>query len=344
MEKQFTAMTLIAPRTFEVQKRAFQPLGPHEVRVRVHLAGVCGTDLAIFEGHYQVPLPLVLGHEFCGVVEEIGSEVPPSWLQRRVVVEINNSCLAYEREDLCPECQHNRPHHCRERTVIGIERADGAFAEVISVPAQNLHPLPDSLSNEVAIFTEPMAAALQTFVQRPIEHGENVVVLGAGRLGLLIIAAARAAGAQVIAVSRSEIRRKFALQFGAHYAMSPSQDLPQHLREICGQQLADVVVDATGNPEGLSEALALVRPLGTICVKTTVGQPSSLDLTKLVVDEIDISSSRCGPFSQAIHFLEQHELPFSQWITETYPLTQLVQAMSQAQQPGKVLIDPLHNT
>lgn len=345
LDDSYTKMTLLAPRTFERQTETLEELGPHEAWIRVHLTGICGTDLAIYEGHYEVPLPLVLGHEFCGTVERVGSKVADTWRNRRVVAELNNACLSYEDPEPCPECRAMMPNHCRRRTVLGIINAHGAFAQYVRVPVKNIHPLPDSLSDQRAVFVEPMAAALQTFVLRPLEHGERVVVLGAGRLGQLIIAAARAQHAEVIAISRTPEKLAFATQFGAQHTfqadptLSIDPSLPTRLRERFDDRLADVVVDATGHPDGLPQALELVRPRGTICTKTTVGQPSNLDLTRLVVDEIQISSSRCGPFSAAIHFLEQQELPLDAWIQQSFPLHQLPLAMQAAKQTGKILVD-----
>jgi threonine dehydrogenase-like Zn-dependent dehydrogenase len=341
MPESYTAMTLVAPRTFEQQQRQIGPLAPHEVWLRVRTTGVCGTDIAIYKGQYKVPLPRVLGHEFCAEVARIGEQVPPSWLGRRVVAEINNACPEVKANANCGTCGRLHPNHCPKRTVTGIIRADGAFAEYVRVPFATLHALPDEISDEIGVFVEPMAAALQTFVIRPLANGERVLVLGAGRLGLLIIAAARASGAQVVAVTRSAIRQQFALHFGAEAVFAPHEHLEEDLRSVFHGQLADVVVEATGTPEGLLEATRLVRPRGTICLKTTTGVPSEIDLTKIVVDEIQLSGSRCGPFASAIHFLEQTRAPLQRFLTERFPLAQLASAMKAAKQPGKVLVYPM---
>lgn len=341
-ESNFHAMVLVAPRAFEKQQRTVPTLGPNEVLIRAHYAGVCGTDLALFNGQYEVPLPLVLGHEFSGRVKAVGDDVSEHWIGRRVVADINNTCRSYKRDNMCPECQRQNSNHCRERTVLGIIEADGAFAEYIRVPAYNLHPIPDVLSDQVAVLVEPMAAALQTFVKRPLEPNERVVVMGAGRLGGLIVAAAKSKGAEVIAISRHAKRRAFAQIFGADHVLAPSPTLSSEIRELWGGELADVVVDATGHPDGLQAALECVRPCGTLCLKTTVGQPSTLAMTRIVVDEIQLSSSRCGSFSEAIHFLEQNPFPFDEWFQGTYPLSQLGSALQAAQEPGKILIDLQH--
>ncbi|MCB9637487.1 MAG: alcohol dehydrogenase catalytic domain-containing protein [Myxococcales bacterium] len=340
-ESSYSAMTLVAPRTFEQQSRILEPLQPHEVWLRVRMAGVCGTDLAIYKGNYKVPLPRVLGHEYCAEVERVGENVPASWLGRRVVSEINNACPNIKTNENCSTCGRLHPNHCPKRTVTGIIKADGAFAEYVRVPFATLHTLPDEMSDEIAVFVEPMAAALQTFSLRPLSQGERVVVIGAGRLGLLIIAAARAAGAHVVAITRSEVRQQFAMRFGAEAAFAPNEHTEQEIRNVFHGQLADVVVEVTGTPQGLSSATQWVRPRGTICLKTTAGIPSEVDLTKIVVDEIQLSGSRCGPFASAIHFLEQTRIPLEKWITERFHLSKLATAMKAAQQPGKVLVQPI---
>jgi threonine dehydrogenase-like Zn-dependent dehydrogenase len=336
-------MTLVAPQVLELQQRQLREIAEGHARIHVCYAGICGTDLALYRGQYKTNLPLVLGHEFVGVVEQVAPDVSSRWKGKRVVSEINNHCRAYRRKDLCPECLSDQVNHCRKRTVIGIAGADGAFAEYIDVPVGNMHFVSDALDDYTATLIEPMAAALQTFNVCPIEPGQRVLVMGAGRLGLLIIAAARSANAEVIAVSRSQERLDFAKQFGAEHLFTPSGDLPDQIKAIYNNQLADIVVEATGNTNGIREALALVRPRGTICVKTTMGEPSLLDLTKIVVDEIQLSASRCGAFAPAIHFLEQHKLPLKQWFHPALPLSQLSHAMQLATKPGKVLLD-IRNT
>lgn len=335
----YQAMSLVAPRCVEKQQRELPALAANEVLIRNHLAGICGTDLALFRGQYETALPLVLGHEFCGSVKEVGEGVSEHWIGRRVVVEINNSCVSYKRQELCPECASGRSNHCRLRTVVGIAGYDGGFAECTRAPAMNLHPIPDSLDDRVAVLVEPMAAAIQTFVMRPLDVGEKVVVIGTGRLGGLIVAAAKKKGADVIGVSRDPKRRAFAQMFGAQLTLAPSEQLPQQVSEYFGGQLADVVVDATGHPDGFATALACVRPRGTICLKTTVGMPSTIDMTRIVVDEIQLSASRCGPFSEAIHFLEQHPFPWEEWFVASYPMCDLGMAFQAADQPGKILVD-----
>ena len=187
------AATLVAPRTIELSERDALKPKPHEVVIAVEHAGVCGTDLALFSGDYSVPLPLVCGHEFVGTVSAIGKETDASWLGKRVTAEINNTCLAYRSPSPCPACTRNMPHHCLKRTVTGIISHHGAFAEEVVVPAGTLHELPATVDPVTATLTEPLAAALQTFAMTPVQGNETVVVLGPGRLGILIVFARRTA-------------------------------------------------------------------------------------------------------------------------------------------------------
>lgn len=343
MAEQFSCMTLVSSRVLEQRMCRLEKPKPHHVLLRVICAGICGTDLAIFHGQYSIPLPCVLGHEFVGVVEDIGEGVHQRWVGKRVAVEIN-VCQDYAcgEGEHCPTCGATEPNHCEKRSVLGIIHAQGAFAQYIHVPVSNLHVIPTTMDNATAVLVEPMAAALQTFEMCRLQHGQRVVVLGAGRLGALIIAAAHAAGAEVIAVARSESRLNHAHAFGAEHTIQAGAgvNLAEQIRSLCKGQLADVVVEATGHTEGLNQAIQLVRPRGTLCLKTTVGQPSLIDLTRIVVEEIQLSASRCGPFATAIHFLEKYELPLQDWIRASYPLEFLEEAMAEARLPGKVLIDP----
>jgi threonine dehydrogenase-like Zn-dependent dehydrogenase len=336
------AAELVAPRTIRLRSLPQPPLRPHEVRVQVRAAGVCGTDVAIYTGGYQVPLPLVLGHEFCGVVTEAGEGAPTDLVGKRVVCEINNTCLAWRSADPCASCRAGRPNHCTRRTVLGIDRAQGAFATHVGVPEGSVHPLPDEVSDETAIFIEPLAAAVRTFELSPFVEGSFIVVLGVGRLGTLVTWVAKQLGAHVIAVARSEKSRKRALRFGAEAVYAPDDaGLDAAVAGATAGLGADLVVEATGVFEGFREAMRLVRPRGTIALKTTCGIPSSgVDSTKLVVDEITVQGSRCGPFDKAILFLTQYKPDLASLIEHTFPLDETAAAIEAAQTAAKALIRP----
>jgi len=196
------AMVLTEPGRIEAQERARRALEPYEARVAVRVAGVCGTDLAIWSGGYRVPLPLVLGHEWAGQVIEVGAGGPANLAGRRVTAEINNTCYALGIEPHCDPAHRCLPTHCRARTVTGIVAWDGAFQREIIVPWRAIHVLPDDFSDEEGALIEPLAAALQTFELSPAGAGDFVVVLGAGRLGALIALVAKARGAQTMVTTR----------------------------------------------------------------------------------------------------------------------------------------------
>ena len=342
MKSHHRAVALSSLRKFEVVTRKFPPLQPGEAIVRVEFAGVCGTDIALFSGDYPVPLPLVLGHELVGEVVEVGSEDSRTWIGKRVTAEINNTCRAYNREAFCAACRRGLSNHCIERTVVGIIDCDGAYAEYVRVPILNLHLLPDTISWEEGVFVEPLAAAIQTFELTPISPSNQVVVLGVGRLGLLICAVASLNKAHVCAISRSSEKLARASKWGAAEVINANHHKwIEAAREWTGGIGADVVVDTTGSPEGLRLAAAIVRPRGTIALKTTCGLPATgIDVTKLVVDEVRIQTSRCGPFAKAIGLLARENLPVKSLVSEVFPLEDATLALKAAGSSTKVLIQP----
>lgn len=334
------AAVLEGPRRLVVRERPVREPGPLEARVRILMAGICGTDLALHSGDYPIPLPLVPGHEWVGVVEALGPGVIPEMLGARVVGDINQTCRSYDRDPACAACDADLERHCLDRTVMGIIKSDGAWATDVIVPALNLHAVPFGVDDRHAVLAEPLAAAIQTFEISPVFPGDHVVVLGAGRLGALIAQVARLKGARVIAVTRSAEKRKRALKLGAKHALAPGENLAKEVRAITGPLGAQMVVEATGDPESLGVALGLVRPRGTIALKTTCGIPARLDATKAVVDEVQISTSRCGPFPKALAMLREANLKLDPLITATLPLDQVHEGLELAAQGAKVLLVP----
>ncbi|RME26551.1 MAG: alcohol dehydrogenase [Deltaproteobacteria bacterium] len=288
--------------------------------MRVSLAGVCATDLELVRGY--MGFAGVLGHEWVGVVEEADD---PALVGRRVVGEINASCGS------CPTCRAGRPTHCPHRTVLGILGRDGAFAEYLRLPATNLHPVPDPVSDEAAVFVEPLAAACRILEQVHVRPGDRVVVLGLGRLGQLCARVLALTGAEVLGVSRS--RHKLDLL--------PPSVRPVPADQAVGLPPADVVVDTTGSPAGLADASARVRPGGTLVLKTTVHEAPGLSPTPWVIDEITVVGSRCGPFAPALRLLAAGLVDPTPLITARLPLEQGVEALARAARPDaiKVLID-----
>ena len=290
------------------------------VLVRVSLAGVCSTDLEIVKGYMQ--FRGILGHEFVGRVEA----GPPEWRGQRVVGEINFSCRS------CPICAQGLHRHCPSRAVMGILDADGAFAELVRLPVTNLHPVPDSVADEVAVFTEPLAAAFEILEQTQIEPGHKCVVLGDGKLGLLVAQVLHQAGASVLAVGKHPEK----------LAILGKRGIATALASEWNGELASLVVEATGTAEGFAHAAAATRPRGTLVLKSTVLESPSLDLSPIVVDEIRVVGSRCGPFPPALRALETGSVDVGSLISDRVGLDDAVEGLRRASQPGalKVLIEP----
>jgi threonine dehydrogenase-like Zn-dependent dehydrogenase len=290
-----------------------------EALVRVTLAGVCNTDLELVKGYY--PFAGVPGHEFVGEV----AAGPPEWVGRRVVGEINASCGA------CATCRAGRRTHCPSRTVLGIKGRNGSMAEFLTLPVENVHAVPEATSDEVAVFTEPVAAALQVQRQVALAAGDRVMVIGDGKLGQLVARTLALAGHRPTVVGRHP--RKLALLSALGIATTAAVDLPP--RE------ADAVVECTGNPDGLALARAAVRPRGTIVLKSTYHGDVPVNLSGLVVDEVTLVGSRCGPFAPALALLAGG-LGVADLIDDQFPLADGVKAFARAAEPGvlKVLIRP----
>ncbi len=289
-----------------------------EVLVRVSYAGVCETDLQLIKGY--MGFRGVLGHEFVGVAQA------GPFAGRRVVGEINCACAH------CDTCRKGLQTHCPNRTVIGILNHDGAFADFIAVPQRNLHLVPDSVPDEVAVFTEPVAAAFQIPAQIAIHPDDRVVVLGDGRLGNLCAQVLATLSKRVLVVGRHDSKLALLRSRGVETALATGT-LPD--------RAADIVVDCTGSETGLPAALRLVRPRGTIVLKTTVAGAQTLAWAPFVIDEITLVGSRCGPFDRALAALEHGQVDVRPLISERVSLSAGAVALERAQQKGvlKVLID-----
>jgi len=294
---------------------------PGEALVGVRLAGVCNTDLELVQGYY--PYTGVPGHEFVGVVEDAPGA--SEWNGRRVVGEINAVCGE------CATCRAGRPTHCERRTVLGIVSRNGAFATHLVLPVGNLHEVPEGVSDEIAVFTEPTAAALEIQEQMRIGPGDRVVVVGAGKLGNLVAQTLATTGCDLLVVGRSprplELVAARGIRTGTAGAVAESG--------------ADVAVECTGNPEGLEIARRAVRPRGTIVLKSTYHGRASVDLAPIVVDEITVVGSRCGPFAPAVELLARGDVDPRPLIEERYRLPEAVAAFEHAARPGtlKVLVE-----
>ena len=301
-----------------------------EALVRVTVAGICATDLEIVQGY--AAFEGVLGHEFVGVVEEVVQAQPTAgesvneWVGQRVVGTINLGCGE------CEVCLHEGPEHCPNRRVLGIAGKDGVFADYVTLPLENLLHVPDDVSDEVAVFTEPLAAAVRVTEQVAIQTGMKVAVIGPGRLGLLVGQVLKEAGAAVTVLGRSEASLQTPAELG----------LAAGLADDAADEDYDLVVEATGNDAGLAHALRLVRPLGTVVMKSTYVGKANVDLTKLVVGEITVIGSRCGPFRPALGLLKRGAILVEPLIEAEYALSQGEAALGHAARPGvrKVLLRP----
>ncbi len=306
-----------------------------EIRIRVQSGGICGTDIAIVAGTLPTPRPLILGHEIAGIVEKVGPSVKKSWIGVPVTTEINRFACGR-----CFFCLHEMPTQCIHRKAIGID-VDGGFAEYLITDANLLHRLPPKLDFMEATFIEPLAAAIETFKLMPLGAlDQTIVIFGPGKLGLLILQVAKAffPAKSIIMVGRSEYRRKFAEQFGADVVIDARAKNPvEEIRELTGGLGADVVIEATGNPEGLDIAVRACRTRGKLAIKSTHGVPTPVNLTDVVVREITIFSSRCGPFDEAITLLRDKKVCVRPMITSTFALSKVEDAFGFLAKKGEYI-------
>ena len=294
---------------------------PGEALIRTRLAGICNTDLEIMRGY--MGFKGVLGHEFVGTV--VRADDAPGLVGQRVVGEINAYC------GRCPTCLRGDPTHCPRRTTLGIDRRDGVMADYFTLPARLLYPVPAALPDEWAVFAEPLAAACEIAERAHVRPTDRVVVLGDGKLGLLAAQVLQLTGCDLLAVGRHPEKLGVLKRRGIRV-------------QIAGEEIepgADVVVEATGSVEGFAAARALVRPRGTLVLKSTFHGDVALNLSMLVVDEVTVAGSRCGPFPPALRLLAQRLVDVEALIHETFPLEAGLAAFERAAAPGvlKVLLE-----
>lgn len=284
----------------ETRRVAKPRRGPGMALVRVLYAGICNTDLELQRGYYGFRgRP---GHEFAG--EVVQADDPPL-AGKLVVGEINLSC------ENCDWCARGLGQHCPRRTVLGILKHPGAFAEFVVLPERNLHLVPPGIPSEQAVFVEPLAAACEILDQVKIPRGAPVAVLGDGKLGLLIAQVLQAHGARVHQFGRHKDKLRIAEHAGV-------------VGELAGQTTPaasyDWVVDATGSPEGLQTAVAMTRPRGTVIMKSTVHGRVSIDTAPVIVNEITLVGSRCGRFEPALKLLAAGKVRVDEMISQVFPL------------------------
>jgi alcohol dehydrogenase len=289
--------------------------------IRLITAGICNTDIELLQGYYG--FTGVPGHEFAGEVVEASS---PDWVGRRVVGEINLACGD------CEWCARGLGRHCPDRKVLGIVRQPGAFRQYLTLPERNLHVVPDGVPTDHAVFTEPIAAACEILDQVRIHKGEHVAVLGDGKLGLLIVQVLAACGARVRHYGRHREKLAISEKAGVQTALAGTK-MPQ--------ARFDLVVEATGSPEGLATAVQMTRPRGTVIMKSTTHGLARINTAPVVVNEVTLLGSRCGRFEPALALLKSKKLHLDELIHARFPLTEAPRAFRFAQRPGvlKVLLD-----
>lgn len=296
--------------------------GKGEALIRVILAGICNTDLELLQGYY--PFTGIPGHEFVG--EVVSSPADQSWEGIRVVGEINIACGE------CETCRSGLTRHCVRRKTLGIHDWNGVFAEYLTLPMANLHRVPDRVTDEMAVFTEPLAAAHEILEQTILEPHEKVLLIGAGRLGQLVAAIIHGVGCELDVLAR----------YPRQQELLAMQNINTISASALGLQKYDVVIEATGSADGFFIARKAIRPKGRIILKSTYKGDMQVNFSNLVVDEITLIGSRCGTFTPALRLFAEGKVDPTALIESTFPLKQGIAAFEYAARPGvlKVLIQP----
>ncbi|MCM1072599.1 MAG: alcohol dehydrogenase catalytic domain-containing protein [Bacteroides sp.] len=295
-----------------------------EALIKVTLAGICNTDFEITKGY--MGYVGVLGHEFVGIVEEVNGE-DKSLVGKRVVAEISYGC----EDPNCEWCAKKNYRHCPNRHTIGIWKKDGCMAEYITVPTNILFEVPDNVTDEQAVFVEPLAAACEILEQLHIEPMSKILVLGDGKLGLTTALTLNAHNLDVLLVGKHQNKLDIAAAQGVK---------TQLLNSFTPENKFDVVVEATGSASGFETSMSLTKPRGVLVLKSTVASGKELNLAPIVIDEITVLGSRCGQFPPALRLLENHRIDFTPFITKTYSIDDALEAFeaNKAKESLKILI------
>jgi threonine dehydrogenase-like Zn-dependent dehydrogenase len=307
--------------------------------IRVRLAGICNTDIEILRGYHA--FRGVPGHEFVGEVVDVAgvsSAVRNQWRGKRVAGEINVACAAYNHKPLCAFCRRGLRTHCARRTVLGIVKHDGAFAEYLALPLENLHLVPAKVSDEKAVFIEPLAAACQILDQIPIRRFRRAAVLGDGKLAQLIGRVLQTAGSRVVLYGKHDAKLQLARR--ARIATKKLHGDGSDAKRV--NEKYALVVEATGSPSGLILAQHISEPRGTLVLKSTFHGAAPVEMWPIVVNEITVVGSRCGPFEKAIALLRSGKVDPTPLISRTFALNEAPKAILYAQQRNvtKVLLKP----
>lgn len=291
--------------------------GKDEALIRVSYAGICNTDLEITRGYMN--FRGILGHEFVGVIEECDRK---NAIGDRVVGEINIGC------GTCPFCLNSSSRHCPDRTVLGIRDKDGVFADYITLPVANLHTVPDHISDEEAVFAEPLAAAFEIFEQIDIKSSDRVCVMGDGKLGLIVSLVLAASNCDVTTIGHHDEKLSILAKRG----------IKTGLGHLFQEAEFDIVVECTGSGSGIETALKIVRPKGQVILKTTVAGQRAAPLNHIVINEIALIGSRCGPFKPALRALASGEVDLAPLISRIYALDDGINALQYASQKGVIKV------
>jgi alcohol dehydrogenase len=308
-------------------------LRPGWALVRVRLAGICNTDIEILRGYHN--FHGTLGHEFVGEVVRVASPKDRGWVGRRVVGEINLACAGLGFRKRCSSCRRGISTHCARRRVLGIIGHDGAFAEYLALPIVNLHRVPPGIPDEAAVFTEPLAAACEILEQINIRAHRDTAVIGDGKLAQLIARVLRAAGLRVVMIGKHEGK----LRLGRLADIATLKVISPNARRADAFTLT---IEATGSPSGLALAQQITAPRGTIVLKSTFHGAADVETWPIVVKELTVIGSRCGPFPAALALLRSRCVDPRPLISRLFSLRDAVRAIRYAQQPGlmKVLLRP----
>lgn len=317
--------------------RPLPKLLPGWALIRMRMAGICNTDVEILRGYHD--FHGTPGHEFVGEVADVhgvSAAVRQKWLGHRVAGEINIHCSAFRYRPVCDFCRRGLVTHCARRRVLGILGHHGAFAEYLALPLENLHLVPRNVSDEKAVFVEPLAAACRILEQIPIASFREAAVLGDGKLAQLIARVLRTALPRVVMYGKHAdklalVRREKIETKKVRGNRSDLKRVKEHYR---------LLIEATGSPGGLALAQHMTEPRGTLILKSTFHGAAPVETWPIVVKEINVVGSRCGPFAKAIALLRSNKLDFAPLITRTFPLGEAASAIEFAQQPGvmKVLL------
>ena len=323
----------------KLREKPLPKLRPGWALIHVRLAGICNTDVEILRGYHN--FRGTPGHEFVGEVADVhgvSSTTRKKWNGRRVCGEINVSCSAYGYKPDCDFCKRGLKTHCARRTVLGIVAHDGAFAEYLALPLENLHVVPDKVTDEQAVFVEPLAAACEILDQVNVKNFRSAAVLGDGKLAQLIALVLHTAIPRVVMYGKHE--KKLALARRAGIETKKVRGDAGDLRNV--KENFRLLVEATGSPSGLALAQHMTEPRGTLVLKSTFHGAAPVETWSIVVKEITVVGSRCGPFAKAIALLRSGEVDPTPLITQSFPLDEASKAIAFAQMPGvmKVLLRP----